>query len=84
MTLTSLNIYMQKVSLPQSAFPASTSCVMTVKLARAAKKQKMKTDVNKKPVLSFTTPHTAYKTIKSLLHAHSICKHDEQKILDLE
>jgi hypothetical protein len=56
---------------------------MTVKLAGAAKKQKMKIDVNRKPVLSFTTPHTAYKTIISLLQVHSIGKHDEQ-ILDLE
>jgi hypothetical protein len=43
---------------------------MTVKVARGAKKQKRKTEVNKKPVLSFTTPNTAYKTVKSVLHVH--------------
>ena len=57
---------------------------MTVKVARAVKKQKRKTDVNTKPALRFTTPHTAYKTVKSILHVHSIGKHDEQKILDVE
>jgi DNA-binding ferritin-like protein (Dps family) len=56
---------------------------MNVKVARAVKKQKMKTHVSKKPVLSFTT-HTAYKTVKLFLYVHSIGEHDEQKILDVE
>jgi len=34
-------------------------------------------------VLSITTPHTAYKTVKSI-NVHSIGEHDEQKILDVE
>lgn len=40
--------------------------------------------MNKKPVLNFTTPHTVYKTVKSILHVHSIGEQDEQKILGVE
>ena len=56
---------------------------MTAKVARAVKKQKREIDVSKKPVLSFTKPHIAYKTVKSL-HVYSIDERDEHKILDVE
>lgn len=40
--------------------------------------------VSKKPVLSFTTPHPAYKTVISFIYVDSIDEHDEEKILDME
>jgi hypothetical protein len=36
------------------------------------------------PVPSFTEAHAAFETVKSFFYAHSIGKHDEQVILNME